>query len=162
MLVMLSPVLIRWAVLAALCAAFGGSAYVAGLTHEKKAWQAADAAKEAKTSAAMVARMQSNATESAKQSEINATITERTHEELSPIVKRIYVDRVRVGPSLCGGTPPTAQTESAGSSNAADPPGRLVPDQLEGRIRELEIRVEEALATGRACQAFVRENGMAP
>jgi hypothetical protein len=111
---------------------------------------------------AMVARTVDNAALAAQQDQINIKITKAANEELAPVVARIATDRVRVGPALCGGPAAPTQAESAGSGDGDHPAGRLVRDDLERDLDALKLRVEEALATGRACQAFVRENGLAP
>lgn len=110
---------------------------------------------------AVLRRTEENIVTAARQGDINLKITEVKHEELAPVVQRIYVDRVRVGAAICG---PTAapDTESAAGGDSADPPGRLVRPDVERDIVALKLAVEEDLATGRACQAFVRENGMVP
>lgn len=108
---------------------------------------------------ATVARVQDNAVEASKQQSINLTVTEKTHEELAPVIRTIYVDRVRVGAASCGPAP-TAETESASGGNGADSAGRLVREDVERDTRALDQRVEEAFATGRACQAWAVANGL--
>ena len=44
---------------------------------------------------------------------------------------------------------------------AADPTSGLLPDEVARDIRALILQTEEVAAAGRACQAFVRANGMA-
>jgi hypothetical protein len=108
---------------------------------------------------ATVARVQDNAVEASKQQSINLTVTEKKHEELAPVIRAVYVDRVRVGAASCG---PAAGTETQGTSggNGANSAGRLVREDVERDTRALDVAVEEALATGRACQAFVVANGL--
>ena len=128
---------------------------------DKGGYERAVAERAVKDAAAVIARTKENAAEAAKQSSTNTAITKAKDEELAPVVKRIYVDRVRVGPALCGGVAAPAETASPSRSDGDDSTGRLVRDDLERDLRALELRVEEALATGRACQAWVRENGFA-
>lgn len=123
-------------------------------------WDVAKAEIIVAENAAIIKRSADNTALAAKQSETNTKIEANDEKELAPVRRAIAADRVRVGPALCGGTPTTAKAESPASGNATDPGPRLVPPELEIRIRELEVRVEEALATGRACQQFVRDNGM--
>ena len=115
----------------------------------------------ARDAVAIIARTQDNAVLSIKQATINTIITETKNEEISPVVQRIYIDRVRVGAGTCGPAG-TADAVGAGGSDGANSPGRLVRDDVERDTRALTEAVEQDLATGRACQAFVRENGMAP
>lgn len=110
---------------------------------------------------AVSARVRDNAVLEVKQATINVAITKAKNEEIAPVARRIAADRVRVGPAICGPTtPPTP--ESAASSDDTNSPGRVVRADLERDIRALKLAVEEDLATGRACQAFVRENGLQP
>jgi hypothetical protein len=110
---------------------------------------------------AVVTRVHDNVAAAAKNADINKFLTKDHDEKLAPVVQRIYVDRVRVGPGICG--PATAaKTDDAGSGNGADPTSRVVSPASEGRIRELDVEVEKHLATGRTCQAWGREHGFIP
>ena len=115
----------------------------------------------ARDAIAVLARAQENTVLAAQQATTNITITKAKNEDLAPVRTRIAADRVRVGTAICGSAAP-AQADDASRSDGADTRGRLVSDQLEIDIRALELRVEEALATGRACQAFARANGFWP
>ena len=111
---------------------------------------------------AVVGRVQDNAVLATQQNQFNLDITKAKNEELAPVVQRIYVDRVRVGPAICNGPSGPAATESAAGSAGTDPPGRLVRDDVERDLRALMRDVEQDLATGRACQAFIEKNGLVP
>lgn len=111
--------------------------------------------------AAVVTRVTENVKVGEKQDKDNIEITKEKHETLAPVIRTIYVDRVRVGPGICGPTP-APQTKDASSSDAGDPAPRLVSPEAEKRIRELEVEVETHFATGRACQEFGRRNGFYP
>lgn len=123
-------------------------------------WDVAKTKIVAAENAAVLQRTADNTALAAKQSETNTKIEVKDESELAPVRRAIAADRVRIGPALCSGAAASAQAESPASGHAPDPAPRLVPPELESRIRELEVRVEEALATGRACQQFVRDNGM--
>ena len=97
----------------------------------------------------------------ANQASINTIITKVKNEELAPVRERIVVERVRVGAGICGPTG-AADPEGAAGGDGTDSPGRLVRPDVERDIRALKLAVEEDLTTGRACQAFVRENGIVP
>ncbi len=124
-------------------------------------WDADKLVRSTATTGAIVKRTQENSAEAVHQAATNTTITKVKNEELAPVVQRIHGDRVRVGTGSCG---PAAATEApgAGGGNGTDPPGRLVREDVERDTRALTEAVEQDLATGRACQAFVRENGLAP
>lgn len=108
-------------------------------------------------------RAQENAATAARQAASNATITEKKHEEIQPVRERIVTQRVYVGAAVCGDRPAgTAEAEGAGSSDSANPPGRLVRPDVERDLVALKLAVEEDLATGRACQAVLRDEGMGP
>lgn len=110
---------------------------------------------------AVFTRVGDNAALSLKQDSINRVITKVKNEEIAPVVKRIYVDRVRVGSGTCGSAS-AANTSSASGSDGANPSSRLVRDDVERDTRALIEAVEQDLATGRACQLFLRENEMWP
>lgn len=114
----------------------------------------------ARDASAVSHRVQDNAALSIKQDSINTILTKAKNEELAPVVQRIYVDRVRVGAGSCGPAA-TTKAEDAAGSNGANPPDRLVRDDVERDTRALTEAVEQDLATGRACQAWGRENGFA-
>jgi hypothetical protein len=135
---------------------YGAERYDAGYAAAIEVRAQADAA-------AVLKRTRENATRAGDQAASNATITEKKHEEIQPIRERIVTRRVYVGSALCGDRPPAlAEAESARSSDEADPPGRLVRPDAERDIRALKLQVEEDLATGRACQAVLKDEGMVP
>jgi prophage endopeptidase len=108
-------------------------------------------------------RITDNTALAAKQAASNATITEQKHEEIQPVRERIVTQRVYVGPAVCGDGPPaTAEAQGAGSGDGTDSPGRLVRPDVERDLVALKLAVEEDLATGRACQAVLKSEGMVP
>ncbi|MGV8869268.1 MAG: hypothetical protein ACOH2S_20295 [Janthinobacterium svalbardensis] len=126
---------------------------------EREGFERATLERAARDAVAIVTRVADNAALSLKHDTVNRIITKVKNEEVAPVVERIYVDRVRVGTGTCGPAS-TADTPGAGGSNGANPPTRLVREDVERDTRTLTEAVEQDLATGRACQAFVRENGM--
>lgn len=115
----------------------------------------------ARDAVAVFNRTKENEATSIKQAATNVTITKVKNEELAPVVRTIYVDRVRVGAGTCGPAT-TAKTDDAAGRDGADSPGRLVREDVERDTRTLTEAVEQDLATGRACQAWGRENGFVP
>jgi len=82
---------------------------------------------------------------------------------VGPVRERIVTHRVYIGSAVCCDRPATlAETEGTGGGVEANPPGRLVRPDVERDLVALQLAVEEDLATGRACQATLRENGMVP
>jgi prophage endopeptidase len=147
--------------LAALLIAAGVGIICAHSAGDQEGFERATSERAARDAVAIVARVRDNAVLSIKQENINQIITRTKNEETAPVVQRIYVDRVRVGAGTCGSTS-AAATDGASVSDGANSSGRLVRDDVERDTRALTEAVEQDLATGRACQAFVRENGMAP
>ena len=148
-------------VLAALLVAAGVAIVYAHSAGDQEGFDRATSERAARDAVAIFARVRNNAALSIKQDNINQIITRTKNEELAPVVQRIYVDRVRVGAGTCGSAG-AAAAEGASGGDGANSSGRLVRDDVERDTRALTEAVEQDLATGRACQAFVRENGMAP
>ncbi len=122
---------------------------------------AAVAQRAAQDALAVSTRLTENAATSVKQAATNVAITKVKNEEITPVRRRIAADRVRIGRAICGPTSaPIA--ESSASSDGTNPSGRMVRADIERDIRALKLAVEEDLATGRACQAFLLENGLTP
>ncbi|ATQ77911.1 hypothetical protein CR152_27960 [Massilia violaceinigra] len=111
---------------------------------------------------ATLARQKENAMLASKQTTINAGITKAKNEELAPVATVIATRRVRVGDAICSGPATPTKAESASGGNRADPPGRLVSESVERDFRALTLAVEQDLATGRACQAFIERHGLVP
>lgn len=148
-------------VLAVMLLAAGAGIIYAHGQGDQQGFERATSERAARDAVAIVTRVHDNAVLSIKQATINTIITETKNAEITPVGQRIYVDRVRVGAGTCGPAG-TADAQSAGGGDGANPPGRLVRDDVERDTRALTEAVEQDLATGRACQAFVRKNGMAP
>ena len=143
-----------------LLAAIAGIIY-AHTQGDQQGFDRATTERAARDAVAIITRTHDNAVLSIKQNTINTIITETKNAEITPVVQRIYVDRVRVGAGTCGSAG-MADTQGAGGGDGANPPGRLVREDVERDTRALTEAVEQDLATGRACQTFVRENGLAP
>jgi prophage endopeptidase len=146
----------------ALAAAIAAGVQAYGAHKYQQGHAAAVSERAARDLVAVVNRTKENTALSIKQDAINAVLTKAKNEELAPVVARIAAQRVRVGAALCDGPPAPAQTESTAGSDSADPPGRLVRQDVERDIVALKLAVEEDLATGRACQAFLDKNGLVP
>lgn len=144
-LVAVSVIGVRW---------YGDMQYHAGRTGAVEERAAADAI-------AYLHRTEENVVLAQNQGAAYLKITEVKNEELAPVRERIVVERVRVGTAICGPAPAT-EDAGAGGRNEADPAGRLVRDDVDRDIKALKIAVEEHLATGRACQAVLREKGLTP
>lgn len=137
--------------------AYGAHRYDAGHA-------AAIAERAAADAAAVLHRTQDNAALAAHQSESNLAITKEKDDEIADLRRRLAAaPRLRVGPSVCPDRPAApAQAEGPTSGNGADPSAGLVSSRADADFKQLIQAVEQDLATGRACQAFVRENGLVP
>lgn len=112
---------------------------------------------------AVRARNEKNSAEAVRQVVSNATITEKKHEEVQPVHDRIVTQRVYVGTAVCGDGPAVfTEAQGAASGDDANPSGRLVRPDVERDLIALKLAVEEDLATGRACQALLKDEGLAP
>ena len=111
---------------------------------------------------AVVNRTAENVVVAAAQAQTNSIITKAKNEELAPVRERIITKRVYVGSAICDGPPAPTKAESPAGGDGANPPGRLVRQDVERDIVALKLAVEEDLATGRACQAFIEKNGLVP
>lgn len=118
------------------------------------------AIKDAET-AATLKREKENVLAKEKQDRINQTITEKWNAEIAKLRNDVAIaKRVRVGTALCGQrSSGTAEADSAQSSAPADTGTIVVRDDVDRDIRALKIKVEEGFAAGRACQAFIIEQG---
>lgn len=114
--------------------------------------------------AAVLRRTQDNAALAAHQSESNLAITKEKDDEIADLRRRLAAaPRLRVGSSVCPDRPAaTAEAEGPASGDSADPSAGLVSSRADADFKQLIADVEQDLATGRACQAFVRENGLVP
>lgn len=146
--------------LAVVLAAFG---WVKGAQHVQGKWDADKGARAQAITDAVLARVAENKTKAARQAAVNQAITEGKDHEIATLTARLNAaPRLRVGPALCSGPASTAPAEAAGSGNDADPPGRLVREDVDRDLKSLILAVETDLATGRACQAFVESMAQKP
>lgn len=114
--------------------------------------------------AAVLRRTHDNTALAARQDETNTAITKEKDHEIADLHSRLAAaGRLRVGSAVCPDRPAApAQAESAAGGDGADPSAGLVSARADADFKQLIEAVETDLATGRACQAFVRENGLTP
>jgi hypothetical protein len=149
--------------LLAFAAALVGFGWVKGAHHVQSEWTAANLVLERAQSKAINDRLASNEKLFDKQAAINKTIIGVKDHEIATLTARVNsADRMRVGKGICGGPAAPAQAPSASSGDSPDSSGGLVREDVDRDIRALIVAVETDLATGRACQSFVRENGLEP
>lgn len=121
------------------------------------------AARAETTISAIGVRVDENKRDEATHIAINQKIEATKNEELTPVVRRIAdAPRVRVGPAICPVVTGATDAQSASGSDGPASGARVVSESADRDIKALMVKVEEAMATGRACQAFVRQNGLVP
>jgi hypothetical protein len=112
---------------------------------------------------AVIKRTKENVAVATKQATDNASITKEKDDEIAALRARLAAaPRMRVGPSICPDRP-TAATQAQGPAggDGADPSTGLVSGRADADFKQLIEAVEQDLATGRACQAFIEKNGFA-
>lgn len=147
-------------VLAGACMAFG---WVRGASHVQVEWDTANTVRVEAERRALLAREHDNAELRATQAAINNAITLGKDNEITRLTARVeHLGWLRVGTAICGGSAASTEAASTASGDSADSPGRLVRDDVDRDFKALIVAVETDLATGRACQSFVKENGLQP
>lgn len=111
--------------------------------------------------AAILTRVKNNERKAEQDKANSARIAKEHKNEMDKVRADLAAERLRK-PAWCGGSAGTSETDSPGGGNGTDPAGRLLPPEVERTVRGLIEETERAAATGRACQEFVRSNGMAP
>lgn len=136
---------------------YGAERYNAGYAAAVTERAAADAA-------AVRKRTQDNSALAKTQDETNTSITKEKDDEIADLRRRLAAaPRLRVGPSVCPDRPAApANTEGPASGDGADPSAGLVSSRADADFKQLIEAVEQDLATGRACQAFLEKNGLVP
>lgn len=127
----------------------------------QRLWEADKAARAAAESKAVAQRVAANAALAAQQVATSAAITKAHDEEINDVRARLAAERMR-RPAFCASPGPTPSADAGGSASgaAADPAGGLLPDAVARDIQALILQTEEVAAVARACQTFVRQNGM--
>jgi hypothetical protein len=126
-------------------------------------WDAAEKKRAEAEKAAILQREKENEAEREKNRENNRLLQKSYESEIARLHAAIAAaPRLRVGPSFCGGPAGQAEASSASSSDGADPGGRVLPEEVDRAVKSLIEETEEAAAAGRACQQFVRDNGLMP
>ena len=151
-----------------LAVAAGAGAYLhahgaaAGRASVQALWDAEKGAHAAAESRAVAQRNADNLAQARQQAATSAAITKAYDEEITAVRARLAAERMR-RPAFCTSAGPAAPAGAGGATGGleADPVGGLLPDAVDRDIQALILQTEEVAATGRACQAFVRANGMA-
>ncbi|WP_284076234.1 hypothetical protein [Herbaspirillum aquaticum] len=147
-------------VLVALC--LGCEIHGAGRVQAK--WDAQVKQQAAAAEAALELRREQNRAIGAEQALKSAQIQKGYDDEMAKVRADLRnSERLRLGAAWCdGGAPGPAQAGGAAGSDGAGTAGRLLPPELDAAVKSLIEQAEDAAATARAAQQFIRENGMAP
>lgn len=113
---------------------------------------------------AVARRAAENLAQARQQAAKAAAIKEIYDDEINAVRARLAAAERMRKPAFCASAGPAAPAGASGAEGgtAADPASGLLPDAVARDIQALILQTEEVAATGRACQSFVRENGMAP
>lgn len=146
--------------LVALC--LGCEIHGAGRVQAK--WDAQVKLQAAAAEAALEVRREQNRAIGAEQALKSAQIQKGHDDEMAKVRADLRnSERLRLGAAWCdGGTPGAAQAGGPAGGDAAGAASRPLPPELDSAVRALIGEAEEAAATARAAQQFIRENGMAP
>ena len=135
-----------------------GRAEVQGLWDADKNTRAAAEAK------AVAQRAVDNLAQAKQQAATVLAIKKVYDDEINHVRARLAAAERMRKPAFCASGGPAAPAGGSGAEggSAADPASGLLPDAVARDIQALILQTEEVAATGRACQSFVRGNGMTP
>ena len=127
-------------------------------------WEAEKKSRSAAETKAVAQRAAENLAQARQQAARAAAITKVYDEEINAVRTRLAAAERMRKPAFCASAGPAAPAGAGGAEGgvAADPSSWLLPDAVARDIQALILQTEVVVATGRACQSFVRENGMAP
>jgi hypothetical protein len=109
-------------------------------------------------------RVRGNTELAAHQAQINTNIANEKDNEITAYVLALRLLHGCASAPQYGSDRPaaTAQAESTGGGDNADPPSRPVSTAADRDFKQLIEDLEKDLASGRACQAFLDKNGWVP
>jgi hypothetical protein len=157
----------RWCwevlIVLALVLAYGVHERGVGERSVQAKWDAANVAQALANKEAIDKRIQDNALLKTIQLGTSANIQKAHDNEISTLTASLAAaKRLRVGAAFCPGPTGQINSNSPSSGNGADSAGRLLSPEMDAAVKQLILESEAAAATGRAAQAFIKENGMAP
>jgi len=103
-----------------------------------------------------------NAALAARQTSTNNTIQKAHNEEIHKVNAALArSERLRISSHFCPEVTGQTNADSTTSSDEADTTVRLLSTEVDRAVKQLILESEQAAATGRAAQAFIRGNGLA-
>ena len=127
-------------------------------------WDADKNTRAAAEAKAVAQRAVDNLAQAKQQAATALAIKKVYDDEINHVRARLAAAERMRKPAFCASGGPAVPAGGSGAEGGAttDPASGLLPDAVARDIQALILQTEEAAATGRACQSFVRENGMAP
>ncbi|OEZ49227.1 hypothetical protein JAB1_29660 [Janthinobacterium sp. MP5059B] len=127
-------------------------------------WDADKKIRSAAETRAAAQRAAENLAQARQQAAKVAAIKKVYDDEINDVRAHLATAERMRKPAFCASAGPAAPAGASGAQGgaAADSAGGLLPDAVARDIQALILQTEEVAATGRACQAFVRENSMTP
>jgi hypothetical protein len=126
-------------------------------------WDAANVAQSIKNKEAIDQRVEDNTLLKTVQVGTSTNIQKAHDNEIATLTASLAAaKRLRIGPSICPSIARQAIANSTSSSDGIDTASRLLSPEMDAAIKSLILETETAAATGRAAQAFIKDNGMAP
>lgn len=133
-----------------------------GRSAVQQKWDIAKAQQAQQANDLLQQRHAENAAIATQQTIINTTIQKAHDEELRQLNAALaHAERLRIGTRFCSDTTRPTPTESTTRNDATDTTGRLLSEEMDRTVKQLILESEQAAATGRAAQEFIRENGLA-
>jgi|GEM_PF-774152 len=157
----------RWCwevlIVLALLLAYGLHERSAGEAVVQAKWDAANVAQALANKDAIDKRTSDNALLKTIQLGTSTNIQKAHDNEITTLTASLAAaKRLRVGATFCPGTAGQTNSPSASSGDGTDTAGRLLSPEVDAAVKQLIMESEKAAAAGRAAQAFIKENGMAP
>ena len=127
-------------------------------------WDADKKNRAAAETKAVAQRAAENVAKARQQAASALAVKKVYDDEINDIRARLAAAERMRKPAFCANAGPAAPAGTSGPEGgaAADSASGLLPDAVARDIQALILQTEEVAATGRACQSFVRKNGMAP
>lgn len=125
-------------------------------------WDADKKTRAAAETKAVAQRAAENLAQARQQAANALAITKAYDEEINDVRARLAAAERMRKPAFCASAGPAAPAGAGGAASGpeADSAGGLLPDTVERDIQALILETEQVAATGRACQSFVRVNGL--
>lgn len=133
-----------------------------GRHHERKIWEAREAAIARLNALALAAVTARNDQIKIDQKKTESRITIGLKDENTKLRADVAANRLRKPSASCTGTAAGPTSKSNAGNDAADPGTELVSESTQRDFEALQLKVGETFASCRALQDFVRSNNLGP